>query len=423
MLPEDVTLEDLVTSGRIGWSIIESMPSTSVVAFDRGLQIVAAAGPLLRRIDLEPAAMIGRHVRDVLPAAMYDRYVAHYGLAIAGESSYEQEETPDGLAYHSQFNPIRGVSGEVIGGFVHTSDITQQRATDELRRQFETAFEDAPIGIALVSPDGAFIRSNAALSEIVGYTAGELAAMSFQQITHPDDLGEDVAQVESALRGEIDRYSLDKRYVTAGGQVIWVSLYASLVRGVDGKPLHFIAQIKDITERKRMEETLHRLADHDDLTGIWNRRRFEEELERQVARSRRYGEPAALLLLDLDGFKPINDSFGHRSGDRLLTAIAQTLRGRLRQTDSLARIGGDEFTVLLGNTTAAQARLIADELADAIEATSIDVGGRQVSVGASIGVIAIDRTVESGDTALIDADRAMYRTKRARTGRHGLGGL
>ena len=104
--------------------------------------------------------------------------------------------------------------------------------------------------------------------------------------------------------------------------------------------------------------------------------------------------------------------------ERASSALNQALVN-LRAVDAPA----GEFTVLLGNTTAAQARLIADELADAIEATSLDVGGRQVSVGASIGVIAIDRTVESGDTALIDADRAMYRTKRARTGRHGLGGL
>ena len=127
---------------------------------------------------------------------------------------------------------------------------------------------------------------------------------------------------------------MEKRYFTAQGHLIWVGLAVSLVRDEAGRPVHFISQITDISERKRMETKLRRLADHDSLTGLWNRRRFEDELQRQVGRCQRYGERAALLLTDLDGFKDVNDTFGHKAGDDLLKVVATGLRARLRHTDS-----------------------------------------------------------------------------------------
>lgn len=410
-VPNDATIEELVESGLLGWSIIESMPFTSLVAFDRNLKIVAAAGPILRKIDLEPDNMIGRHVRDVLPGYYYDRYAPHYGLAIAGESSIEEEITPEGGVFTSQFTPIRNADGEVIGGHVLSLDVTAQRAADELRSQFETAFQDAPIGVALVALDGKFIRVNRALCEITRYGESDLLSKTFQEITHPEDLATDEAFVAQMLAGEIERYSMDKRYFTASGDEIWVSLFVSLVRGVDGEPRHFVSQVKDISERKRMEESLHRLADHDPLTGLWNRRRFEEELGRQVARCQRYGERAAFLLLDLNEFKPINDAHGHKAGDRLLVAVSAALSRRLRESDAVARIGGDEFAVLLSNVSKAQANLLADELCRAVELTRIAVDGGTAGVSASIGVALMDSSVQSEDAVFVEADQAMYRAK------------
>lgn len=416
-VPDHATLEELVESGQLGWSILESMPFTSLVAFDRDLKIVAAAGPILRNVGLEPGGMVGRHVRDVLPAPLYDRYVPHYGLAIAGESSMEEEVTPEGSVFTSQFTPIKNGNNEVIGGYVLSLDVTQQRAADDLRRQFETAFEDAPIGMALVELDGTFMKVNRALCEITGYENGELLAKTFQEITHPDDLDADEAFIRQVLAGDIERYSMDKRYFTAKGEEIWVSLFVSLVRGVDGEPLYFLSQIKDISDRKRMEDSLHRLADHDPLTGLWNRRRFEEELSRQVARSQRYGERAAYLLMDLNDFKPVNDAHGHKAGDQLLVAIAEALSKRLRESDSLARIGGDEFAVLLSNVSKTQANLLAEELRRAVELTTISVPGGTVGVTASIGVALMDDTVKSDDAVFVEADQAMYRAKPPHAGR------
>ena len=150
------------------------------------------------------------------------------------------------------------------------------------------------------------------------------------------------------LAGDIPAYRIEKRYLRADGSVVWVMLSVSLVRDGDGEPLYFVAQIEDITERKHAHEELERLASDDPLTGLLNRRRFDEELQRELKRLQRTpGRKAALLLLDVDRFKLVNDSLGHRAGDDVLCAVAQTLTHRLRGTDVIARLGGDEFAALL----------------------------------------------------------------------------
>ena len=203
--------------------------------------------------------------------------------------------------------------------------LAERREADaELR--FERAFSDAPIGMALVDLDGAFLKVNRSLQEITGYTEPELLALTLQEITHPEDLEADREQVAALLDGQTERYAVEQVYFAARGRLIWTKVARSLVRDSDGQPVHFIVHVEDISVRKRMEASLQRLADHDPLTDLWNRRRFEEELRRQVARCRRYGEKAALLLMDLDGFKAVNDSFGHKAGDDLLKLVAAALQ-------------------------------------------------------------------------------------------------
>ena len=139
-------------------------------------------------------------------------------------------------------------------------------------------------------------------------------ALTFQDITHPADLTLDLNHLERLLSGEESSYTMEKRYVTKQGRLVWVLLAVSLVRDDAGEPSHFISQIKDITETREMEERLRELANHDPVTDLLNRRRFEDELVRQVGRCRRYGETACLLILDVDDFKGVNDALGHRIG-------------------------------------------------------------------------------------------------------------
>ncbi len=311
----------------------------------------------------------------------------------------------------STARPVRDADGKLTDFHTVTRDVTERRDAEEIQQRFETAFSDAPIGMALVGLDGRFQRVNRSLCEITGYPRERLLELTFQEITHPDDLDADLASLEQLLAGTIDRYSMEKRYFTASNNLIWVNLSVSMVSDPDGKPLHFISQIEDISDRKRLEEQLHWLADHDSLTRLWNRRRFDEELHRQVSRCQRYAERAALFLVDLDDFKPVNDRYGHKAGDDLLIAIAAALKSRLRDTDSIARIGGDEFAAVAVNVSPDHAAAIAESLAEVVSETEIKVDGEAVGVGASVGVALIDDRPDLDHDIFVRADMDMYRAK------------
>jgi diguanylate cyclase (GGDEF)-like protein/PAS domain S-box-containing protein len=297
-------------------------------------------------------------------------------------------------------------------------DSARRERLAEAEERFEQAFDHAPIGMALVDPGGRFMRVNRSLCEIVGYDEGTLVGMSFQEITHPEDVDGDLVQVRQMLAGELRTYQMEKRYIHADGRVVWVMLSVSLVRGIDASPLYFISQIEDITDRKRLEDRLRYLANHDEMTGLLNRHRFDEELGRHVTYAGRYGHRAALLLLDLDNFKEVNDSLGHHAGDQLVKAIASRLQERLRDTDLLGRLGGDEFAIFLPEVDEQGAQRVAADLVEHIAAEPVVLAGMSLWTKASIGVAPFDpdRPMD-GQTLLMLADAAMYDAKRA--GGHG----
>jgi len=190
-----------------------------------------------------------------------------------------------------------------------------------------------------------------------------------------------------------------------------MSITVSVVRDVQGDPIHIIKQVQDISERREQARQLEYLVDHDFLTGLYNRRRFELELAREVERAKRYGTPAAVLIIDLDHFKDINDSLGHQAGDDLLKGVAGLLKQRVRHADVLARLGGDEFALLLPQTAAADAEVVADEIVKTLSRRMAISAGQSVVVTASVGVALSDGLA---DTELLAyADLAMYEAKEA----------
>ncbi len=331
-----------------------------------------------------PEQMVGRPVHDFIDAADHER-LARMRAALAAGSEEEVVELrvprPGGgvVWVESRCRALRDSSGRLAGVQTSARDIDDRRAAEAARTaadtEFRTAFDDAAIGMALVAPDGAWLRVNEALCELVGYRPDALSALTFQDITHPDDRDTDVALAAEVLSGTRRTYQLEKRYIRSDGSLVWVLLSVSLVRGADGEPLHFFSQIQDISERKRLEAELHRLATEDELTGLRNRRSFEAALQQQVARCARYGEPAAILLLDLDGFKAVNDTHGHLAGDALLQHVAGVLRGRLRAADVVARLGGDEFAAVLPHLAGEDAEQVAADLEQALAERPVRVEG------------------------------------------------
>jgi diguanylate cyclase (GGDEF)-like protein/PAS domain S-box-containing protein len=294
-----------------------------------------------------------------------------------------------------------------------------ERALESARvsgERFRNAFEHAPIGMALVGLDGRWLKVNSALCSLTGYSEHDLLERTFQDITHPDDVEADLRNANDLLAGEIGSYEMEKRYITASGHTVWVLLSGSLVRDSHGEPMHFVAQILDITDRKHSEAELRYLADHDALTGLWNRRRFEEELHAELARGKRYGHTAVLLLIDLDGFKQINDTHGHKAGDEALRHAARAMNSRVRSTDFVGRLGGDEFGVLMPHVSAEELDDVATSLQAAIHAAPLAFCGAEIHVGASVGatLLPVDE-LDSVDGAMLRADMDMYGSKAAKS--------
>ncbi|HEX6388619.1 MAG TPA: diguanylate cyclase, partial [Solirubrobacteraceae bacterium] len=197
------------------------------------------------------------------------------------------------------------------------------------------------------------------------------------------------------------------------GDVVWALVSAQPLRRRRSGPRAVVTSFSDVTEARRVESELRELVDQDSLTGFANRRRFEEDLTRQIERCKRYDERAMLLILDLDDFKIVNDTYGHVAGDAVLREVAAALRGCLRTSDVLGRLGGDEFAAILPHATPAETHEIAEKVRAAMSAATVAVGATTVVIGASIGVAAIDGRGAASDV-IEAADSAMYAAKRAR---------
>jgi diguanylate cyclase (GGDEF)-like protein/PAS domain S-box-containing protein len=287
-----------------------------------------------------------------------------------------------------------------------------------MRGAFESAFTHAPIGMALVDLSDRLLRVNDALCRITGFTSEQIHARSFRDLSDPHDVDVDAFQRQELLDGRVATYQVEKRYQHAWGHSVWVLLSVSLVRDDKDQPLHLIAQVQDISERKELEKRLEHLVDHDFLTALFNGRHFEEALALETKSAARYGGGGAVLLLDLDHFKEVNDQFGHKAGDDLLKTVAAALRGRIRETDILARLGGDEFGIILPQVDTEQAEVVAENIVMALRRQTAMLAQRQIPVTASVGVALFDGLTAT--EILAGADLAMYQAKEAGRNRFAL---
>ncbi len=291
-------------------------------------------------------------------------------------------------------------------------------ALRESEERFRSAFDHAA-GMALVATDGSWIKVNRSLCEMVGYSEEELLESNFQAITHEDDLADMTSQVARLLDGQFTTYQMELRYNHKRGHVVWALLSVTVIRDSLTDSINLIFQIQDITDRKRAEERLLHEAFHDMLTGLPNRALFMDHLKLSVERGKRREDRLfAVLFLDLDRFKVINDSLGHMVGDQLLVGIARRLEICLRPGDTVARLGGDEFTVLLEDlTSVTEAIDVAERLQKAL-ALPFNLTGHEVFTTVSIGIALSSTGYDRPEEVLRDADTAMYRAKMLGKARH-----
>jgi diguanylate cyclase (GGDEF)-like protein/PAS domain S-box-containing protein len=281
----------------------------------------------------------------------------------------------------------------------------------EAEERFHRSFEDSPTGMALVDlrdeVDGRILEVNEALVALTGLTREELVGtQSLEELVHLDDVGFVRDALERLHSGELAVTRIEFRMRGLAGRVHWVDLTASIVRGEDGEPLYRISQMQDIDARRRGEEQLRHLADHDTLSGLFNRRRFHEELVRELDA----GGRGAVVLFDLDNFKAVNDTLGHAAGDAVIRRVGHALSARLRTSDVSARLGGDEFGVILRRVTAEGAERVAVELLDHVQG-AIESEDDGAGVSLSLGLAPFEGAGLVADELLRAADAAMYRAK------------
>jgi len=324
------------------------------------------------------------------------------------------------FTYCTYLKNVEASAKQVELAQLHAEQVQQHMvALRDSEERFRSAFDYATIGMAVVSLKGRWLQVNRSLCEIVGYTEEELLDASFEDITYTEDLVVALEHFEQLKTGNINSYQAEQRYQHKDGYDVWILLGASVVREAQGSPLHLIFQIQDITNRRRAEEQLIHDAFHDALTGLPNRALFADHVKMAIQRSKRNNEKLfAILFLDLDRFKVINDSLGHLVGDQLLVGIARRLETCLRPGDSVARLGGDEFTILLEELVDTDdAMEVAQRVQEAICQPFL-IQGHEVFTTASIGIAPSTTNYNSAEDILRDADTAMYRAKSLGKKRH-----
>ncbi|MBP2019457.1 diguanylate cyclase (GGDEF)-like protein/PAS domain S-box-containing protein [Symbiobacterium terraclitae] len=290
-----------------------------------------------------------------------------------------------------------------------------ERTLRESEARFRSAFHNAPIGVALLSADRRWLQVNRALTAMLGYTENELVGRPVDDFVHPEDrIGTDcplagpVPQGAAAAAGVCRR---ERRFRHKSGRTVWVEQTCSRID--QGPGVHyFIVQFQDTTERREAEARLRRMASRDALTGLYNRRAFQAELERHLELARKNLVRGALLFLDLDLFKFVNDTLGHLAGDQVLVRVADIIQSHLRPTDIAARHGGDEFAILMPYT-GREAVSVAESILQGLQEEPIAVKDRSVTITGSVGITFFPDHGLTAETLLAQADMAMYKAKES----------
>jgi diguanylate cyclase (GGDEF)-like protein/PAS domain S-box-containing protein len=373
--------------------------------------------------EIEAADLQGRRLSDISSAQDYERQAPLLARALAGETISYERLTP--FANRAQrwmqvrLVPERDTEGNVAGVFVLLNDIHSQKENEAAIRHINwvltSHMENTPMAVMEWDRELRLIRWSRRAEDIFGWTAEEVLGSTLHdwRLVYDDDVPLVEPVIREMLSGTRNASTGINRNKRKDGSVIWCEWHNSVLRDDHGNVLSILSFAQDVSDRVDAQERLETMATHDALTGLPNRILLHRKLTDVLARARQRQKQVAVLFIDLDRFKNVNDSLGHRIGDELLKLISRRLVLALRKGDFLARLGGDEFTVLLENLAEPDgARQVATKLLDVIE-QPYWVHGHLVHVSASIGMSLFPDDGEDPDTLLKNADVAMYRAKEA----------
>lgn len=378
-------------------------------------------------------AAAGYHVFDAMPPEIASDWQDKIRALIRGKISINFEDTWNGCILQHRLFPIINSHNKVTKIAVFSQDITESKRIQEAYREseerFRSVFENAASGMALISLDGHYFMVNNSLIHMVGYTAEELGNMTYHDFTHPDDIKLSDDNMQRLVSGEVRKFQIEKRYIHKKGNIVWVLLNVSTVEDSFGKPFYGIAQIQDITLSKEAQEELRKakldadqaraqaekLAQTDYLTHLYNRGAFMNRLFKESRRMLEIDACMSMIMVDIDHFKKINDTYGHRMGDIVLQQFSSALKNGCRTYDFVGRYGGEEFILCLPETTMEQAYIIAERMRNTMESLAISLPDSNfyMHVTASFGVASAKIISERCAEKLIDySDRALYRAKQ-----------
>ncbi len=426
-----------------------AVAAVSVACPGGGLRITAVAGS-----DAARAQLLGTH----RPLSAYEQefavaqqwgtlqFVPHDRLPDAATRGWipDVPVSSDPEAWHrldALYAPLRSSGGELIG--VLSVDLPADgRRPSETQRDllelfavqagiaidnalltaqlvageeiFREAFDRTAGGMALISVagdhPGRFLRVNAALCQILGRTVEQLLALSAAELTHPDDQAADEAVIEQLISRERQLHRCDKRFLDPAGTPVWVTVTTTLARSADGSALCAVSQVEDISRRRTELQQLQQQARHDPLTHLPNRTSVDERLRQAITTAQHTGRAGAVLFLDLDHFKLINDVYGHLVGDQVLTMLAPRIQSAVRRGDLVGRLGGDEFVVIADQLEPAEAQELAQRIRAAV-AAPITHKGTVMVVSVSVGISPIPIDGADPTKILREADHNMYEYK------------
>jgi len=397
-------------------SLVQRSADVALVLDEDG--VVAYASPAVERFGYRPEDVVGRPGREFVHPDDVERHAdtVRETVARTGTATVEWRfRVADGSYRWTEEVLTDMQDTPAVGGWVaNIRDITDRRQAEaersEAEERFRQGFERSAFGLAVLDLEQTFTSVNPALADLMGRPVDELIGRRPFEFLHPTESESARSGIERILRGDAPFYKREHRMVRADGSIVSVLIDMTVVQDTEAAPGYYFVQVRDITDRKRAEEALAHQALHDDLTRLPNRLLLVDRLAHSLARAERTDSHVAVLFLDLDRFKLVNDSLGHVVGDQLLVEVAQRLATSIRASDTVARFGGDEFVIVREDIHDVSEAV---DFAERIVATlhePILLSGRELYATTSVG-IAIGDHDSSAEQLLRDADAAMYRAK------------
>lgn len=397
----------------------------NVSLVDRDLRFHYANGGFAKSFGTTPEALIGKTLRDFYNPTHFAAFEGYVNRALAGETvTYERRSQvvdSDGIWFTVSLTPWRNADGEVIGIISCSMKVHELKLSSEALRvaneRLSSHMDNSPLTVLELDASLKITRCSNRVSVLLGLAPGALEGRALLDALHIADANEPLVSALSRLTsGAEESNRVESNLTHANGHTVYCEWFNSALTDASGRVTSIMALVQDVSARVEAAQQLLHIATHDTLTGLANRRMLTERLSHALARAERTGEAVAVLFIDLDGFKSVNDKHGHGAGDEVLRDVASRLRRIARATDFVARLGGDEFVILLDTDVhPGSPSMLAERVFDALSAPCRFTGG-EAPIGASIGVAMHPPLSNLAADLIRRADAAMYEAKSAGKG-------